>query len=60
LGDNAWVHDFENGNTWYSAEFNSFIGYSNKEISARKADILWWKSVHPDDHHLLQESDRKY
>lgn len=60
LGDNAWVHDFESGHTWYSAEFNSFIGYSNKEISARKADILWWKSVHPDDHHLLEESDKKY
>ncbi len=60
LGDNAWVHDFDSGNTWYSAEFNDFIGYSNKEISARKADILWWKSVHPDDQHLLQESDRKY
>jgi PAS domain S-box-containing protein len=60
LGDNAWVHDFESGNTWYSAEFNDFIGYSNKEISARKADILWWKAIHPEDHYLLEESDRKY
>jgi PAS domain S-box-containing protein len=60
LGDNAWAHDFSSGKTWYSADFNIFIGYSNHDISARKADILWWQSIHPDDIYMIKDSDARY
>jgi signal transduction histidine kinase len=60
LGDNAWAHDFATGNTWYSADYNIFIGYSNRDITSRKADLLWWQSIHPDDLYLIKESDAKY
>lgn len=60
LGDNAWVHDFATGNTWYSAEYNIFIGYSNHDISSRKAALLWWQSIHPDDLHMVKENDERY
>lgn len=60
LGDNAWVHDFTTSKTWYSSAFNPFIGYSNSEISARKADILWWQCIHPDDLFMVRQSDELY
>lgn len=60
LGDNAWVHDYMTGQTWYSADYNIFIGYNNHDITARKADLLWWQSIHPDDTFMVRDSDSRY
>lgn len=36
LGDCAWSHDFLTDKTFYSSEFNHFIGYSKKILPQRK------------------------
>lgn len=58
IGDNVWEHDFRTGTTYFSKSENQFLGYSKEELANNRE--LWWNSVHADDRHLLEESDRKY
>jgi PAS domain S-box-containing protein len=58
IGDNAWEHDFGTGETYFSKSYDDFLGYTKEEFVSNQQ--LWWNSVHPEDLHLLEESDRKY
>jgi len=60
LGDSAWSHDFRTGTTWYSSQYNPFIGFIPLDLKATQAENIWWESTHPDDRHLLNERDLAY
>lgn len=60
LGDCAWSHDFLTDETFYSSEFNHFIGYSKKDLTLKKGASIWWESTLPEDRHFLVESDQNY
>ena len=60
LGDSAWSHDFRTGTTWYSSQYNPFVGFLPADLKATQAENIWWESTHPDDRHLLKESDLAY
>ena len=60
LGDSAWSHDFRTGTTWYSSQYNPFVGFIPADLKATQAENIWWESTHPDDRHLLKESDLAY
>lgn len=60
LGDSAWSHDFRTGTTWFSSQYNPFVGFIPNDMKADQADNIWWESTHPDDRHLLKESDLAY
>ena len=60
LGDSAWSHDFRTGTTWYSSQYNPFVGFIPADLKADQAENIWWESTHPDDRHLLKESDLAY
>lgn len=60
LGDSAWSHDFRTGTTWFSSQYNPFVGFIPADLKATQAENIWWESTHPDDRHLLQESDLAY
>ena len=60
LGDSAWSHDFRTGTTWYSSQYNPFVGFLPADLKANQAENIWWESTHPDDRHLLKESDLAY
>ncbi len=60
LGDSAWSHDFRTGTTWYSSQYNPFVGFIPAELKADQEENIWWKSTHPDDRHLLREIDHAY
>jgi signal transduction histidine kinase len=60
LGDSAWSHDFRTGTTWYSSQYNPFIGFIPADLKDDQTENIWWESTHPDDRHLLKESDLAY
>ncbi len=60
LGDSAWSHDFRTGTTWFSSQYNPFVGFIPADLKATQAENIWWESTHPDDRHLLKESDLAY
>jgi len=60
LGDSAWSHDFRTGTTWFSSQYNPFVGFMPADLKATQAENIWWESTHPDDRHLLKESDLAY
>lgn len=60
LGDSAWSHDFRTGTTWFSSQYNPFVGFIPPDLKATQAEKIWWESTHPDDRHLLKESDLAY
>ena len=60
LGDSAWSHDFRTGTTWYSSQNNPFVGFIPADLKADQTENIWWESTHPDDRHLLKESDLAY
>ncbi len=57
IGDNFWEYDFRTNKTYFSNPNNIFIG----EFSDNEADNndKWWSRIHPEDLHLLVESDKK-
>ena len=57
IGDNVWEHDFRTGKSSFSMAKNDLLGLVIDETT--DIDALWWKSIHPDDHFLLEENDRK-
>lgn len=58
LGDNAWQHNFQTGETFFSENLFKLIGQSgdNPAENAR----LWWDNIFPEDKRQLQESDKNY
>ena len=58
VGDNYWEHDFTTGKTEFSNLKGSLLGYDFAEINDKSS--LWWSCIHPDDRHLLEESDSRY
>lgn len=60
LGDSAWSHDFRTGTTWFSSQYNPFVGFLPADLKATQAENIWWESTHPDDRHLLKENDLAY
>jgi PAS domain S-box-containing protein len=60
LGDSAWSHDFRTGTTWYSSQYNPFVGFIPADLKAEQAENIWWESTHPDDRHFLREVDLAY
>lgn len=60
LGDYVWIHNLLVDETWFSGEFNFFIGYASEELKPTERPSVWWSCTHPDDAYMLEESDRRY
>ncbi len=60
LGDYVWIHNLLVDETWFSGEFNFFIGYATEELKPNERPAVWWNCTHPDDAYMLQESDLRY
>ena len=60
LGDSAWSHDFRTETTWFSSQYNPFVGFMPADLKATQADNIWRESTHPDDRHMLKENDLAY
>lgn len=58
IGANIWEHNFVTGETKFSDNENTLLGFTAKDFANN--EMLWWNNVHPDDLWMLEESDKKY
>ena len=58
MGDNVWEFDFKTTLTRNAETFFQLWGYPPDHSAV--FDSIWWRSMHPEDRHLLEENDRKY
>lgn len=62
VGNNAWEHNIQKNEIWFSQPVNPFIGYTEEEFQAalKQGTDLWWQQTHPEDRVILLEADREY
>ena len=57
-GDGVTEYDFETNEIFLSHQYKKMMGYDENEFN-NKAD-LWIKTLHPDDRHIVEDSDQLY
>jgi len=59
IGDNAWMHDFTTGETWFSDGFEDLLGFKLKEIE--NTESFWYsRVVHEEDCNILRNLVEDY
>ncbi len=62
VGDNAWEHNLQTNQIWFSHPSNPFIGFTNEEFQAalKSGTNLWWQQTYNEDRKLLEQTDLEY
>jgi len=57
-GDGVWEFDFQTGETYFSKEYKKMLGYADNEFLNEVYE--WTSRIHPDDFHIIEETDKEY
>jgi PAS domain S-box-containing protein len=57
-GDGVWEYDFETGEVFFSRQYKKLLGFEETEFDNKASE--WYLRIHPDDVHLINQTDRDY
>ncbi|MBS1510963.1 MAG: PAS domain S-box protein [Bacteroidetes bacterium] len=57
-GDGVWEYDFETTEVYFSKQYKLMLGYEEDEFENDASE--WLGRIHPDDLHIIDETDRDY
>ena len=57
-GDGVWEYNFQTKEAYFSRQYKKMLGYEEAEFNNDPEE--WRSRIHPDDLHLIDESDKDY
>lgn len=57
-GDGVWEYNFENKEVFFSRQYKKMLGYEEDEFDNKPGE--WLSRIHPDDLHIITETDQEY
>lgn len=57
-GEGVWEYNFITKEAFFSTQYKRLLGYNDENFSNKSTE--WILRVHPDDIHLIEETEKKY
>ncbi len=57
-GDGVWEYDFETREVFFSKQYKAMLGHAEDTFENKVSE--WYNRIHPDDRHIIAETDNDY
>ena len=57
-GDGVWEFNFQTNEVFFSKQYKLMLGYKEDEFENESSE--WLNRIHPDDLHIIKETDKEY
>jgi PAS domain S-box-containing protein len=57
-GDGVWEYNFQTNEVFFSKQYKIMLGYQEEEFKNESSE--WLSRIHPDDAHIIDETDKEY